>query len=121
MFIGSIAVHCRAGLGRTGTIIGLWLMDNHDFKAKEAIGWMRFNRNGMVIGQQADYLVKNEPYGTSMSESNFLANRDIGYKSQYIEIPKRHFGSDYERDYEDHRQQRMSSYNSSTKLRDTHL
>eukprot|EP00591_Stephanopyxis_turris_P001191 CAMPEP_0195525056 /NCGR_PEP_ID=MMETSP0794_2-20130614/25248_1 /TAXON_ID=515487 /ORGANISM="Stephanopyxis turris, Strain CCMP 815" /LENGTH=511 /DNA_ID=CAMNT_0040655409 /DNA_START=58 /DNA_END=1593 /DNA_ORIENTATION=+ len=51
-----VAVHCKAGLGRTGTCIGAYLMKHYKFSAPEAIGWMRLCRPGMVIGPQQHFL-----------------------------------------------------------------
>lgn len=53
---GAIAVHCKAGLGRTGTCIGAYLMKHYRFTAREAIGWMRVCRPGSVIGPQQEFL-----------------------------------------------------------------
>jgi cell division cycle 14 len=53
---GVIAVHCKAGLGRTGTLIGLYLMLSCGFEAREAMGWLRIMRPGSVIGPQQQYL-----------------------------------------------------------------
>lgn len=50
------AVHCKAGLGRTGTCIGAYLMKHYRMTAKEVIGWMRICRPGMVIGPQQQFL-----------------------------------------------------------------
>mmetsp|Transcript_2059 Transcript_2059/g.2504 ORF Transcript_2059/g.2504 Transcript_2059/m.2504 type:complete len:634 (-) Transcript_2059:61-1962(-) len=57
---GAFAVHCKAGLGRTGTCIGAYLMKHYKFSAAEAIGWMRICRPGMVIGPQQHFLQEHE-------------------------------------------------------------
>lgn len=53
---GVVAVHCKAGLGRTGVLIGAYLVWKYGFKASEAIGWMRVQRPGCVVGPQQQFL-----------------------------------------------------------------
>ncbi|CCK73574.1 uncharacterized protein NDAI_0G05910 [Naumovozyma dairenensis CBS 421] len=53
---GKIAVHCKAGLGRTGCLIGAYLIYTYGFTANECIGFLRFIRPGMFVGPQQHWL-----------------------------------------------------------------
>lgn len=52
-----VAVHCKAGLGRTCTLIGLYAMKHFRFPARAFIGWNRICRPGSVLGPQQQFLV----------------------------------------------------------------
>lgn len=55
---GALAVHCKAGLGRTGTLIGCYAMKYYNFPAEEFIAWSRLCRPGSVLGPQQQFLLE---------------------------------------------------------------
>lgn len=57
---GAIAVHCKAGLGRTGSLIGCYMMKHFRFTAAEVIAWLRICRPGSIIGGQQQWLTSKQ-------------------------------------------------------------
>jgi len=53
---GVVCVHCKAGLGRTGVLLGCYIMKHYKFTANEVIGYLRICRPGSVIGPQQHFL-----------------------------------------------------------------
>ena len=54
----NICLHCLAGLGRSGTIAALMLIDHGD-KQKDAILKVREHRNGAIENEKQENFVKN--------------------------------------------------------------
>lgn len=53
---GALAIHCKAGLGRTGVLICSYIMKHYRFTAEEVIGYIRICRPGSVIGPQQGFI-----------------------------------------------------------------
>lgn len=66
---GAVAVHCKAGLGRTGTCIGSYMMKHEFFTAHELIGWLRICRPGSVIGPQQQFMESIEQKMWSLNKN----------------------------------------------------
>lgn len=57
-----VAVHCLAGLGRTGTLIGAWAIKEFGFSGRSWIGWNRMARPGSILGPQQEFLSEMEAH-----------------------------------------------------------
>jgi len=65
----AMAIHCKAGLGRTGTLIGLYAMKHYRFPARAFIAWNRVCRPGSILGPQQQFLceMQNEMLQAGMA------------------------------------------------------
>lgn len=57
-----IAIHCKAGLGRTGSLIAAYAMKHFRFPAAPFIGYIRICRPGSILGPQQQFLCVNYFY-----------------------------------------------------------
>ncbi|XP_067271897.1 dual specificity protein phosphatase CDC14AB isoform X2 [Pseudorasbora parva] len=79
---GAVAVHCKAGLGRTGTLIGCYLMKHYRFSAAEAIAWIRVCRPGSIIGPQQNYL--EEKQASLWAQGDILRSKQRQYEDRSV-------------------------------------
>lgn len=66
-----VAIHCRAGLGRSGTVAARVLIERGAAPA-EAISWVQRHRRGAIeTPSQRNYLMKRAPGTSSLSGAHF--------------------------------------------------
>lgn len=90
---GVVAVHCKAGLGRTGTCTGCYLMKYEGFSAEEAIAWLRLCRPGSVLGPQQQFLIQFDFFfvlaNDLVCKTSFRARKMQISKTFQLQIRKR--------------------------------
>lgn len=84
-----VAVHCKAGLGRTGCLIGAYLIYKYAYTANEVIGFMRFLRPGMVVGPQQHWLHLNQHTFRGWSHTGLLARKTLSRTADMLTTPPR--------------------------------
>lgn len=77
---GVLAIHCKAGLGRTGTLIAAYIMKHYRWTASQIISWLRICRPGSVIGPQQIYL---EEIQAKMFREGALYHKKHGSQANY--------------------------------------
>lgn len=67
--------HCKAGLGRTGTMIVIYMCEQFDITVREAVAWVKICRPGSINRVQYEFLLTYEANqnGKSLKESYLQA------------------------------------------------
>ncbi|KAK9810687.1 hypothetical protein WJX73_010715 [Symbiochloris irregularis] len=81
---GALAVHCKAGLGRTGLLLCSYMMKHYGFTAHEAIGYIRICRPGSVIGCQQQWL---EDHEAAMHAAGRLMRKQLSHQALTTKRP----------------------------------
>lgn len=80
-----IAVHCHAGLGRTGTMIACILIRDHGFTSRQAVAWLNLCRRGSIMGKQHQFL---DHFYENLDKFNSSSVYQLYYKEAVLEYKK---------------------------------
>ena len=101
---GGVAVHCKAGLGRTGTLIAMYAMKHFKFPAAAFIGYIRICRPGSILGPQQEFLLEmQDKYfkkGDDYRKKNGLTD-ELCLKIENLKIDKDKHGKGYSKKDDD--------------------
>ncbi|CAD8164998.1 unnamed protein product [Paramecium octaurelia] len=84
----AVAVHCKAGLGRTGTLIAAYAIKHYRFPAQDFIGWIRICRPGSILGPQQIFLLQKQNWLTSLGHDSQIWNQ-VNQIAQEVNIEQR--------------------------------
>lgn len=100
---GAVGVHCKAGLGRTGTLIGCYSIKIFKFPADAFIAWCRLCRPGSILGPQQQFLIDYEYsikhkkkfcLNTNFSETLKAINGDFNQGSRLLAVKNQRYSVD---------------------------
>jgi len=106
---GRIAVHCKAGLGRTGVLIGAYLIWKYSFTPSEIIGFMRFMRPGCVVGPQQHFMYENGAEWIRWNQEEKTKKRVREEMKKELEVEKKEMKKQFSKELEEEKKKVRNS------------
>lgn len=85
----SVAVHCKAGLGKSPTLVGMYVMKKFDVSAEEYIAWARICRPASIIGQQQDFIKQLEGKCKMIKKKEYVNSLTFSKESSFFRSSRR--------------------------------
>ena len=84
----SVGVHCKAGLGKSPTLVGMYVMKKFDISAEEYIAWARICRPASIIGQQQEFLKQLEVKCKMMKKKEFASTLNYSKDNSFFRVSR---------------------------------